>query len=162
MKPIRVCMIGGLISLLIPFSLAALTILECVDSDGSTSFRDICPPGMTIKNRKVVGRKSPEPGPEDTRSIDEIASANPVRLFVAPNCEACDLVRKLLAARNVPFAEKDASQDAEVQAELAGVTDGPLTVPTVTIGDLKFTGYNKIELDAALNGAGFPPPQEKK
>ena len=48
-----------------------------------------------------------------------------------------------------------------MQAELAGVTDGPLTVPTVTIGDLKFTGYNKIELDAALNGAGFPPPEEK-
>jgi len=71
-------------------------------------------------------------------------------------------VRKLLVARNIPFAEKDASQDADVQAELSGVTDGPLTVPTVTIGALKFTGYNKIELDAALNGAGFPPPEEKQ
>jgi glutaredoxin len=117
------------------------------------SFRDICPPGMTVQSKKVVRR---EPEPEVTPSIEEIAKANPVRLFVAPNCNACDLVRNLLAGRNVPFTEKDASQDPEIQAELSALTDGPLTVPTVAIGEQKFTGYHKSELDSALSGVGFP------
>ena len=131
----------------------ALTIVECVDRDGNSSFRDICPPEMTLKaTREFRG----EPEPEVPPSAEEIARDNPVTLFVAPNCNACDLVRNLLQGRNIPFAEKDASDDPQVQAELSTITEGPLVVPTVTIGEIKLTDYNKAEIESALSSVGFP------
>ena len=131
----------------------ALTIVECVDRDGNSSFRDGCPPEMTLKStREFRG----EPEPEVPPSAEEIARENPVTLFVAPNCNACDLMRNLLQTRNIPFVEKDASDDPQVQAELSTITEGPLVVPTVTIGEIKLTDYNKTEIESALSSVGFP------
>ena len=89
-------------------------------------------------------------------SIEEIADQHPIVFFSAPNCDACDLVRNQLQRRKVPFSEKDSSEDPDTQAELAEVTGGPLTVPTIVVGEQKFTGYRKNELDSALNDAGYP------
>ena len=131
----------------------ALTVVECVDQDGNSSFRDSCPPEMTLKSKRELRG---EPEPEAPPSTEEIARDNPVTLFVAPNCNACDLVRNLLETRGIPFAEKDASEDPQVQAELSTITEGPLVVPTVTIGEIKLTDYNKTEIESALSRAGFP------
>jgi glutaredoxin len=141
-----------LVALFIPVTAPALTVVECVDADGHSSFRDKCPPGMSVKSTKELRGKpqAAEPG------VEEVANTNPVVLFSAPNCDACDLVRNQLERRKVPFAEKDSSTDAAIQAELAAVTGGPLTVPTVTVGAQKFTGYSKKELESALNQAGYP------
>lgn len=141
-----------LLLLLLPFAVAALTVVECVDDQGNSSFRDKCPPGMTVKSTKELrGERKAE-----VSSLEEIAAANPVVLFSASNCDACDLVRNQLETRKVPFTEKDSSSDPDNQAELAAVTGGALTVPTVTVGTQKFTGYAKVELDSALNEAGYP------
>jgi len=131
----------------------ALTVVECVDQDGNSSFRDSCPPEMTLKSKRELRG---EPEPEEPPSAEEIARDNPVTLFVAPNCNACDLMRNLLETRGIPFAEKDASEDPQVQAELATITEGPLVVPTVTIGAIKLTDYNKTEIESALSSVGFP------
>jgi glutaredoxin len=131
----------------------ALTVVECVDQDGNSSFRDSCPPEMTLKSKLELRG---EPEPEEPPSAEEIARDNPVTLFVAPNCNACDLVRNLLETRGIPFAEKDASEDPQVQAELSTITEGPLVVPTVTIGEIKLTDYNKTEIESALSSVGFP------
>ena len=142
----------GLISLLIPLSAAAYTIVECVEKDGSTLFRDKCPPDMSTKStQELRGEKK-----EVVLSAEEIADKHPIVLFTAANCEACTLVREQLKNRSVPFTEKDSSQDRDVQTELAAVTGGPLTVPTVTIGEFKFTGYNHAEIKSALDDAGYP------
>lgn len=145
-------LVGILISLLTPLSAVAFTVVECVEKDGSTWFRDKCPPDMSLKStQEVRGEKK-----EEVLSIKEIAEQHPVVLFSAPNCEACDLVRDQLTGRNVPFTEKDSSQDVEIQTELAAVTGGPLTVPTVTIDEYKFTRYSRSDLKSALDKAGYP------
>ena len=141
-----------LISLFIPLAAPALTVVECVDGSGKSSFRDKCPPGMSVKSTRQL-RSEPK---EEAPSIEEIADQHPIVFFSAPNCDACDLVRNQLQRRKVPFSEKDSSEDPDTQAELAEVTGGPLTVPTIVVGERKFTGSRKNELDSALNDAGYP------
>ncbi len=145
-------LVCGLISLLLPLSVPALTVVECVERDGSTWFRDLCPPEMTLKSTQELRGKPEEVEP----SIEDIATDHPNVLFTAVNCEACTLVRDQLKNRGLPFTEKDSSQDPDTQTELAEVTGGPLTVPTITIGEFKFTGYNQKDIKSALDNAGYP------
>lgn len=153
MNPSSIYRPAIMLALLCALPAHALTVVECVDEDGNSSFRDICPPEMTVKStREYQG----EPEPEAPPSAEDVARDNPVTLFVAPNCNACDLVRNLLQTRNIPFAEKDASEDPQVQAELSTITEGPLVVPTVTIGEIRLTDYNKTEIETALSSVGFP------
>jgi glutaredoxin len=152
MKSVIICVVYGLIAWFIPLTSTAVTVVECVDAQGNSSFRDTCPPGMSVKSTKQLRGERKEVIP----SAAEVANEYPVVFFSAPNCEACDLVRTHLQGRNVPFSEKDASEDPATQAELAVITGGPLTVPAVTVGIQKLTGYNQLELDSALNEVGYP------
>ncbi len=145
-------LVCGLIALLLPLSVTAATFVECVEADGSTWFRDKCPPEMSVKSRGELRGKPVEVEP----SIDDVAAEHPIILFSAVNCEACTLVRDQLNNRGLPFTEKDSSEDPDTQTELAEVTGGPLTVPTLTIGEYKFTGYNSTDINAALDNAGYP------
>lgn len=141
------------------FSLAALTawgavtVVECVDAGGNTSFRDKCPPGTTKAGDKILLGVSPS----KAKSTREIAADNPVVLYSVPNCDACDLVRNALSTRRVPFNEKNVQDDAASQNELKSKT-GNLTVPSVLIGATVLTGYNRSALDSAFNQAGYPAP----
>ena len=144
-------LVCGLISLL-PLSVPALTVVECVERDGSTWFRDKCPPETKLKSTQEFRGKPKEIEP----SIEDITTDHPIVLFTAVNCEACTLVRDQLTNRGLPFTEKDSSQDPNTQTELAKVTGGPLTVPTITIGEFRFTGYNRKNIKSALDNAGYP------
>lgn len=141
------------------FSLAALTawgavtVVECVDAGGNTSFRDKCPPGTTKAGDKVLLGVSPT----KAKSTREITTDSPVVLYSVPNCDACDLVRNALSTRSTPFNEKNVQDDAASQNELKSKT-GNLTVPSVLIGATVLTGYNRSALDNALTQAGYPRP----
>jgi len=152
MKSVIICVVCSVLICFIPLTSAAVTVVECVDAQGNSSYRDACPPGMSVKSTKRL----PSERKEVTRSAAAVAEESPVVFFSAPNCEACDLVRTQLQGRDVPFSEKDASEDPAIQTELAAVTGGPLTVPIVTVGVRKLTGYNENELDSALNEVGYP------
>lgn len=130
---------------------AAVTVMECVDVAGNASFRDKCPPDMTKKSDKKLA----VPTKKGLSSAD-VAQANPVVLYSVPGCDACDLVRNVLATRNIPFAEKGVQENAANQDEMKTKTGG-LTVPAVTVGTAVITGYSRAGLDAALNQAGYPP-----
>ena len=143
----------GLIALVMPLTATAVTVVECVDGDGKTSFRDTCPPGMSVQSTRQFGR---ERNDDEKPSVEEVAREHPVVLYAAPNCDACDLVRNQLQSRNVPFDEKDPSDDLDIQAEVATLTGGPITVPTIAVGAMKFTGYHRNELNSALDQAGYP------
>ncbi|MDA0823578.1 MAG: glutaredoxin family protein [Proteobacteria bacterium] len=144
----------GMILLVLPLSGSAITVVECIDSHGNSSFRDNCPPEMSVKSTKILrGDRKEEAA---SAAFDQAAADSPVVLYSAPNCGACELVRTQLNGRNIPYTEKDATSDTSVQSELAAITGGPLTVPTVTVGEKKFTGYNHSDLKSALTGAGYP------
>ncbi len=134
--------------------LGAVTVLECVDASGATSFRDKCPPGMTkAGEKKLYGQTK-----DTDRTIEDIARDAPVTLYSVPNCDACDLVRSRLNAHQLPFTEKDVQDNADVQEEMKASTGG-LTVPAVLVGKKVLTGYSSDALEGALLEAGYPAIQ---
>ncbi len=136
---------------LLTTNVGAVTVVECVDAEGNSSFRSACPPGTTKKGEKHLrGTRAPEePG------MEEIAAANPITLYSVPDCDACDLVRNALAGRGIPFTETDVQDNAERQEELKAATGG-LTVPALKIGERVLTGYSRDAIDGALEQAGYP------
>ncbi|MBX9608890.1 MAG: glutaredoxin family protein [Gammaproteobacteria bacterium] len=132
---------------------AAITVSECVDAEGRSSFSDRCPAGTTKKgDRTIRGVSVTKP-----KTVADIAADNPVLLYTVPNCDACDLVRAALNSRGVPVTEKNVQDNAANQDELKTRT-GNMTVPTMTVGTAVLTGYNRSAIDNALNQAGYPPP----
>ena len=135
-------------------SSGAVTIVECVDNSGQSTFQSYCPPGTTKKGEKKLqgDLKSQK------TDVNLIATKHPVTLYAAPNCQACDLVRMQLNNRGVPFTEKDVSTDIEIQNELRSLTGGTgaLSVPVVQLDEDILTGYNQQALDASLDRAGYP------
>jgi len=136
-------------------SLAAVTVVECVDGEGNSSFRDKCPPGMTKTADKILLGVA---GPKED-SVTAVAEANPITLYTVPDCDACDLVRNVLTQRNLPYTEKDVQDDATSQDEMKAATGG-LTVPALTIGSSVLTGYSRAAIDGALQQAGYPATGE--
>ena len=131
---------------------AARTVVECREADGSLSFRDHCPP-----NEAKTGEKRLRNAPKISElSAAQLAKTTPVILYSVPNCDACDLIRLQLQSRTIPFTEKDVSSNAVTQQELQ-TASGALTVPTVLIGDKAQAGYDRAALNQRLTEVGFKP-----
>ncbi len=142
-----------LLSLVVVPTWAAVTVVECVDADGHSSFRDKCPPGTTKSgDKKLLGVSA-----NKTKTAAEIAASNPIFLYTVPNCDACDLVRNCLTNRGVPVNEKNVEENSANQDEMKSKT-GNMTVPALVIGSTVLTGYNRSAIDSALNQAGYPAP----
>ena len=143
---------------LIAANAAAVTVVECVDAEGNSSFRSQCPPGSKQKSEKKISGL----GGLDEQSIEAIAAANPITLYTVPDCDACDLSRNALSGRDIPFTEKIIQDNAELQEELKNRSGG-LTVPAIIIGEKVLTGYSRDAIDGALGNAGYPiaasPPE---
>jgi glutaredoxin 3 len=132
-------------------AIEARTVVECIDADGTSSFRDSCPPGMAKKGEKDLGGVGPRTDP----ALGGAALAYPIVLYTIPACDACDVLRHSLTSRGLPFKEYDVSDDAARQTELQERTGG-MTVPSATVGESVISGYNRDALDAALQEAGYP------
>ncbi len=151
MAMVRSTLICGFFCALVSISVPAVTVYECVDAGGNSSFRDQCPPGMILKSEREVTGDHFDDGP----TVEEIAEQRPVTLFSVPDCDACDLVRYQLDNRNIPYTEKDVADNPDSQAELKEAS-GSVTVPTVMVGTEIFSGYSRSALDMGLTQAGYP------
>lgn len=119
-----------------------------VDEDGNVTYQDRPPPD---ESGQVQTFQQPSSQSPEGTAFPDVA----VTLYSIEQCDACDLVRKLLNERGMPFTEKDADNDAEIQAELKEAA-GKLSVPVLVIGDEALTGYNKELILNELEEAGFP------
>ena len=132
----------------------AVKLYKWVDEDGNVTYHDRPPPeaGYSVERKdfKLNGRTA-RPGSEAGRAADE----NPVVLYTAPKCTACDLARAYLDRRNVPFTDKNVSGDAEAIKELQDKS-GALTVPTIMVGSKVMKGYMESLLEGELDAAGYP------
>ena len=142
-----------LLSLLALPALAVVTVVECVDAEGNSSFRDKCLPGTT----KTADKKLTGVSPNKAKTAAEVAADNPVFLYTVRNCDGCDLVRNALSNRGVPINEKNVEDNSANQDELKAKS-GNMSVPTLVIGTTVLSGYNRSAIDSALNQAGYPAP----
>jgi glutaredoxin len=132
-------------------SMAAVKVVECEDEEGNRSFQSACPPGSTVVDEKRILTGE--------HTADKAVSADvSATLYSIPECDSCDGVREFLQNRGIAITEKSVNEDIENQNELSELT-GTLKVPATVIGEKVVTGYNRSELMAALEAAGY---QEKK
>lgn len=145
----------------------AVTVYECVDEEGNTTFQDRCPPGTTPANEMNI-RSGGAGAAEDTTTAAAPAEAPAPAggggeiLFytTSTNCDACVLFKDTLNKYGAGFTEKDISTDLAVREELkqkSGAT-GSVLVPTVIIGTQVISGFDKAALAQALEAAGYSKP----
>ena len=122
-------------------------LYKWVDENGNITYQDQPPPGDTgqvetfVEPAGVADPGSPIP------DVDLV-------LYSIKVCDTCDLLRNLLNERGLPFEEKSAEVDPEVQAELKEVS-GVLSVPVLLIGDQVLKGFNRELVLNELEEAGF-------
>jgi glutaredoxin 3 len=133
-------------------SAPAVSIFECVDEAGNSTFRERCPPDTTLAGEKKFytgGKKS------DT-DVPDIA----ITLYTVPDCDACDVVKNVLSDYGANFTEKNIENNVELQTELMEKSGGgaTLSVPTIIVGEKVIVGFNKQNLTSTLEEAGLRKP----
>ena len=125
-------------------ALSAVDIVICEDEDGNKTFQNSCPPGTS-----VVGEKKINVG-KDSSAVVDLSKLNVV-LYTIPDCTTCEDVAIYLKSRDVPYSEKDVSQDVKLQKELTELT-GKLSVPATLIGGEVVTGYDREKIGSIIDG----------
>jgi glutaredoxin len=126
-----------------------------VDENGGVHYSDQPPPpDARSAERKRLGDK---PGQGQVSYALQQAMKNfPVTLYVSDDCgEPCKAAASYLTRRGVPFAQKDARQEADADA-LRALTGGKLEVPVASVGPKVLRGYEESAWKATLDAAGYP------
>ncbi|MEX2516801.1 MAG: glutaredoxin domain-containing protein [Gammaproteobacteria bacterium] len=132
---------------------SAVTVYECIDAAGDRVFQQSCPPGTTQAGEKSIYTGSRENG--GNIDIEQLSEEHPITFYTSNNCEACEIMRVYLVARDVPFSQKNVAEDVALQEELIQ-TSGELAVPFVTIGEQSISGYDMAQLRSTLDSVGYP------
>ena len=148
----------GLITITLCFLFSganAVTVYECVDEAGNSTFQDRCPPGTTPANEKKISTGNKEKSTDDEEKPDVATT-----LYVMSNCEACDVVNGLLTKYGVNFNEVNVEADIELQIQLKEKisAEASLTLPTTIIGETVIIGYQRQDLITALEATGHSLP----
>ena len=148
----------------------AVTILECVDAAGNSSFRDHCPPGTTpasardIKTGAQETTKGTATGTTTKKPTAEEGAGDATITFytTSTECDACLVFKGVLDSYGASYTTKDISTDLATRQELKDKSDGTgtsVSVPTVILNDQVISGFNKETLVKALEGAGYRKPE---
>ena len=137
----------------------AMKTYKWVDKDGNVTYQDSPPPGgaAQVEEQDIA---APPPTDAQKAATEDAAAKNPVTLYLAPDCLACDAAKAYLTKRHIPFTEKNADNNRKVQAEMQKKI-GSVTVPTILIGDKVMKGYVESLLASELDAAGYPNPEQQ-
>lgn len=149
-------------SLWVVSTLAASTLLwpllghgdktyKWIDPDGNLVYTDRPPPAGTPVLEAYERQTAVDPR---QAALEQALADNPVVLYTVPVCDACDLVRNLLDKQGIPYTEKNAEGDVEVQQEIKDMA-GQLAVPVLGIGSKVITGYVGTLIRSELAEAGY-------
>lgn len=152
-------LVAGLFSILLVGRAQAVTVYECVDDAGNTTYEQFCPPGTTPANEKDIhtgggaAATKPAAGTAKTPDVE-------ILMYSAPNCDACLIMRGILDEYKAPYTDKNINSSDDVKRELQEKTggSGTLTIPTVIVGDTVIAGFKKDNLISTLEQAGFKKP----
>lgn len=139
--------------LLLALGANAQNVYRWVDKNGKVHFSDTPPAeeAKSVSQKRLGGGYVQESGLPYATQV--AAKRNPVVLYTGPDCAPCERARELLAARGIPFSERDNStkEGADAMQKL-----GIREVPVVAIGTRNIKGYDDDAWHAALDGAGYP------
>jgi len=136
----------------------AVKLHRVVDEHGNVTYQDRPPLDgagkvQEINVRDVHGSVSNDP------TLAAVVAKSPVKLYVVPKCDSCDLARAYLKKRAVPYGEIDVSEKhPQAQQEMVKKV-GQLSVPTITVGSKVMQGFSESLLVGELDQAGYPKPE---
>ena len=141
---------------LVPVLVQAQQVYRIVGPDGRVTFSDQPPASSSAKvvannAGSAPGNAAPTGLPFELR---QVALKFPVVLYTADNCAPCAAGRALLASRGVPFSEKTilTAADTDALQRLSGAS----SLPFLTIGSQRISGFSDTEWMEFLNAAGYP------
>lgn len=74
-----------------------------------------------------------------------------VQIYSTPTCVYCKLAKDYFKAKNVSYTEFNVAEDDARREEMLQKS-GQMGVPVIDIGGEIFVGFNKPEIEAALQG----------
>ena len=142
--------------LLLPAMAAAQSsVYRWVDKDGKVHYSD-SPPETEVKNvtQKRMGGGGAQ-APQLPFATQQAMKNSPAVLYVSATCgEFCSRGRARLAARGIPYSERDVGNAAD--GEQVKKLIGSLAVPVLTLGEKALKGFREDAWQAALDAAGYP------
>jgi glutaredoxin-like YruB-family protein len=71
-----------------------------------------------------------------------------VTVYTSDTCGYCHMVKEYLKNKNIPYVEKNISNDMNARKEL--ISQGYMGVPVILVGDETVIGFDKAKLDQLL------------
>lgn len=138
-------------------SAAAQTTYRWVDKDGRTHYSDQAPPQDAKKvEEKRIGSGNFVETSGPSYALRKAQHDFPVTLFTSADCEAeCKPARDLLNARGITHAEVMMKTPADAQA-FKRQFNAEVFVPSITVGNQKFKGFEHDAWSRLLDEAGYP------
>jgi glutaredoxin len=98
-------------------------------------------------------------------SLKTAAARFPVVLYTGRDCAPCGAARAHLSKRGIPFVEKTISSEADAAA-FRKLAFSEMTVPAVSVGRERLSGFEPGAWDGLLDAGGYPkasllPPDYK-
>ena len=134
----------------------AQTVYRIVGADGKVTFSD--KPPATTDQGKVVGTGVGASGAASNTGLPfelrKVASKYPVTMYTGNKCNPCDTARTFLIARGIPFTERTVTTNEDIES-LQRIS-GESSLPFMTIGGQRVSGFSDAELTQTLDAAGYP------
>lgn len=147
-----------LATLLVAAAASAQQVYRWTDERGRLHVTDTPPPpGAKLLQKSGVPAEAPGAaagGGNEPYAVQVARSRYPVTLYTTPGCEACDLARKLLNERGVPFAEFSVNDEKQLEELKKAV--GSNSVPSVMVGTTVQKGFEEAIYHRMLDAAGYP------
>ena len=150
--------VATLLALAAP-ALQAQTIYRIVGPDGRVTFSDQPPVSAGKATALSPGGRSASASAATASAafpleLRQAVSKFPVTLYTGDGCEPCTNGRALLASRGIPFSERTVTtaQDAEALQRLSGQN----SLPVLSIGGQRLTGFLSSDWSQYLDAAGYP------
>ncbi|MGE8319421.1 MAG: DUF4124 domain-containing protein [Comamonas sp.] len=133
----------------------AQQVYRIVGPDGKVTFSDRAPTADAAG--KAVASAPPSAADANAGlplELKQAAGKFPLTLYTSQSCAPCDMARRHLQARGVPYTEKTITSNEEIAALQRMSGDGAL--PFATLGGQKLSGFSSSDWDSYLDAAGYP------
>lgn len=170
---------GSIAAALLLWSLALCAagqpVYRFVGSDGKVTFSDQPPsavtnaaiPGASDKSSTDAGTgpgtdtgtgASSSNPPALPYTLRQVVRKFPVTLYAGNDCAPCNSARALLRQRGIPYTEHtvNSAEDIAALQHLAG----DASVPYLTVGNQRLTGFSEVDWTQTFDAAGYPPSSQ--
>ena len=129
---------------------------KVVGADGKVTYSDREPSASEGRVSALGARAASQPAEADLPfEVRQAAAKYPITLYTTNGvCEPCNQARQFLKQRGVPFSERLAASNEDIEA-LEKISGGRET-PTLTVGSQVLRGFGSDSWGQYLDAAGYP------